>query len=274
MSDAANALKVGVPEVEVGAAKIVPAPCETKVAVVVPAEVMGEPDTEKMFGNVIPTDDTAPLSTHERTPPVVPERTWPSDAGVDVGNVSVLEPNLICRLVIETSLLKLAFSRNVVPVDSYWTRGVSVESTVEDALIKYLGLVNLVWSLVPVASSEVITVPPRVMNASAYKSPATSIFPIGLVTPTPTAPPSVIETISLPAVLKNPKREVVEFDTLPRIVISLVCADDPFQPDPRNASADESNPGVPEVAVPVVSAITLFVAGSPANVPKRTVFMA
>ena len=96
MSDAANALKVGTPDVEVGAANTVPVACDTRVAVLVPDEVTGDPDTEKMSGNERPTEDTVPASIHERIPPVVPERTWPSDVGVDVGKVSVLEANLIC----------------------------------------------------------------------------------------------------------------------------------------------------------------------------------
>ena len=61
ISDAANALKVGTPDVEVGAANTVATVCVAKVAVVVPpAPVIGEPDTLNMFGRTVATEDKVP----------------------------------------------------------------------------------------------------------------------------------------------------------------------------------------------------------------------
>lgn len=97
---------------------------------------------------------------------------------------------------------------------------------------------------------------------------------MGFVTPTPMAPESKMDTISVPALLKIPRRDDDPLVTMFRIVTSFVCAEDPFQPDPRNVSAEELNPVVPAVAVPVVSATTLLFAGSPANVPRRDAFSA
>ena len=134
MSDERSALNDGMPDDPAGAANTVPVACETKVAVVVPEDVMGLPDTAKMFGRTVATEVTPVIaSVHDRLPPVVPVKTCPFDVGVDVGKVSVLEPNFICRFVIETSLSNIASSRNVVSVAPYWSRGVRVEFTVEDA---------------------------------------------------------------------------------------------------------------------------------------------
>ena len=60
MSDAANALKVGVPDDPDGAANTVPVACETKENPRVPDDVIGEPDTDRKDGTVAATDVTVP----------------------------------------------------------------------------------------------------------------------------------------------------------------------------------------------------------------------
>ena len=91
--------KEGTPSAPAGAANMVPAACETRVAVVVPDEVIGEPDTEKMFGRTVATEVTVPEDPAAQigTPDPFKVSTWP------------LDPPVICPTVPEAEAKRTAF---------------------------------------------------------------------------------------------------------------------------------------------------------------------